>query len=535
MTQKSNAVPQSTVKPKVWQSKLAVTEPGSSESRSLESVEFRALQVQPAHIDGTSNSLPYDTRGIEPASSYKVCSEGALTYFDYYFDDKSVADSAVTVFKVAPIYRSVIGVGVLATTVVSGLAIAEALQKPTEPNAGDRPLDANQKPSAPTTAANPNPAQPERLPVSPAKPQRSATQSAPQPSSSKPILRSPNQTVLAEQVASLPSPAEIARINAALMASNPSPTSPARAANYDVVPLNAPPTIRSLSPVRTANLPSMSAPETLAAGSTPSAGLQQILAKAAPNTPPNSTESANADSTPTATPATDATTNLVNPQPVDGSGASENRSLNDPMAASIAPTTPSLPTSGQPAIATPESRPFPPDGLPLARAGVPGIGTVPSTGGTSNSASAANAVALPESFTPTPSVAPMANGVKSLESPTEQITPQPTGTTLAAGLPQGIRDYLVLGQKPTDVRRVSLMSLSQQAATEAVQAKQIEQFTVRHVSPQEYQKEWLASNPSSPDPEIASAYPAYGFIDYQRQVIVVLQDQPQAIALPQAN
>jgi hypothetical protein len=105
----------------------------------------------------------------------------------------------------------------------------------------------------------------------------------------------------------------------------------------------------------------------------------------------------------------------------------------------------------------------------------------------------------------------------------------PDLATPASALPQGIREYIVLGQKPAEVRRVSLMPLTEKAAAEVVNTKQVGTFAVRQVSPQDYQKEWLSSNPnSSDDPNMALAFPAYGFIDYQRQVIVVLQDKVSA-------
>lgn len=72
------------------------------------------------------------------------------------------------------------------------------------------------------------------------------------------------------------------------------------------------------------------------------------------------------------------------------------------------------------------------------------------------------------------------------------------------------------------------MPLTQKAADEAVGSKQIGPFAVRQVATQEYQKEWVASNKNSEDPTIAYAFPAYGFIDYQRQVIVVLQSESEA-------
>jgi len=75
------------------------------------------------------------------------------------------------------------------------------------------------------------------------------------------------------------------------------------------------------------------------------------------------------------------------------------------------------------------------------------------------------------------------------------------------------------------------MPLSSKAAEEAATKPQIGIFTVRQVNQQDYQKEWLTSNRNPSDPAIASAFPAYGFIDYQRQVIVVLKEQPNSIPL----
>jgi hypothetical protein len=71
------------------------------------------------------------------------------------------------------------------------------------------------------------------------------------------------------------------------------------------------------------------------------------------------------------------------------------------------------------------------------------------------------------------------------------------------------------------------MPLTAQAAAEASNRKQLGTFTVRQVASQDYQKEWVASNKNTEDPAIALGFPAYGFIDYQRQVIIVLTEQPE--------
>lgn len=89
--------------------------------------------------------------------------------------------------------------------------------------------------------------------------------------------------------------------------------------------------------------------------------------------------------------------------------------------------------------------------------------------------------------------------------------------------PQSIKDYVTLTQKSLSPQMVALMPLTRQAAEEAAASTQIGKYTVRQVDIAEYQKEWVTSNNAS-NPEIAIGFPAYGFIDYQRQVIVLLRE-----------
>ncbi len=96
---------------------------------------------------------------------------------------------------------------------------------------------------------------------------------------------------------------------------------------------------------------------------------------------------------------------------------------------------------------------------------------------------------------------------------------------LASNSAEGIQDYLNRPPKPS-ADAPSLMPLSSKAAGEAAAKPQIGAFLVRQVNQQDYQKEWQTSNRNPSDPTIAYAFPAYGFIDYQRQVIVVLKEQP---------
>jgi hypothetical protein len=146
----------------------------------------------------------------------------------------------------------------------------------------------------------------------------------------------------------------------------------------------------------------------------------------------------------------------------------------------------------------------------------------PVAAGTAESGSTAVA---PESMP-----APLIGTLQPVTTPQNQssaartVAPEAAPTS-RSGLPQGIEEYLTLGQNPTPTRPLTLLPLTAQAATEAAAAKQLGAFTVRQVDSQAYQQEWLTSNAESDDPAIASAFPAYGFIDYQRQVIVVLQNQ----------
>lgn len=94
--------------------------------------------------------------------------------------------------------------------------------------------------------------------------------------------------------------------------------------------------------------------------------------------------------------------------------------------------------------------------------------------------------------------------------------------------PQSIRDYIVFNQQPPSTQTVALMSLNRQAAEEAAGSDQVGKYTVRQVDVAEYQKEWLTSNSATTQPELALGFPAYGFIDYQRQVIVLLRETTAA-------
>ncbi|MCY7392310.1 MAG: hypothetical protein LH647_12750, partial [Leptolyngbyaceae cyanobacterium CAN_BIN12] len=103
------------------------------------------------------------------------------------------------------------------------------------------------------------------------------------------------------------------------------------------------------------------------------------------------------------------------------------------------------------------------------------------------------------------------------------IATSPTGFSTQLS-PSRLQDFVTLAQRAPVTKPMTLMPLTQQAATEAGQYQQLEQFIIRQVAAQDYQKEWSASSKSSD----SSGYPAYGFIDYQRQVIVVLSERTQA-------
>lgn len=193
-----------------------------------------------------------------------------------------------------------------------------------------------------------------------------------------------------------------------------------------------------------------------------------------------------------------------------------------------------LPVGNQSAPEQPVSDPAAPTEAPTSTA-------LPPFAPSSNASEPEQTNSIPNSpaveFTPSTTSQPQASTVNEQNAaPSTAIAPaQPSAPSVTSpqaasssqsNKSEGIKDYLTVPQAAS-TKAVTLMPLSQQAAAEVPKDGQIGQYKVRQVNAQDYQKEWMTSNKAVEDPAIALAYPAYGFIDYQRQLIVVLQDKPQ--------
>ncbi|PSB28574.1 hypothetical protein [Stenomitos frigidus] len=109
-----------------------------------------------------------------------------------------------------------------------------------------------------------------------------------------------------------------------------------------------------------------------------------------------------------------------------------------------------------------------------------------------------------------------------------------------SALPPSIQDLLQRSHPlPTD-NVVTLIPLTQKAAEEVLAMNKsglvtdnAGKFTILHLNPQDYQQAWLATNTVAQQPALMAAFPTYGFVDYQKRIIAVLdQKQPLQASLP---
>jgi hypothetical protein len=92
-----------------------------------------------------------------------------------------------------------------------------------------------------------------------------------------------------------------------------------------------------------------------------------------------------------------------------------------------------------------------------------------------------------------------------------------SNATKAAPTLNSLRDFLNYKRLPSGYM-ARVMPLSRQAATEVQQSDTVDQFRIVQLSPREYQTAWVIRNgPAARQ----TPTPTYGFIDYQRQMIVV--------------
>lgn len=461
---------------------------------------------------------------VKPQKSYDKHTDGALTYFNYYFED--LTTPAARADYPAPPSRSkipvgAVGAGVVAVTLASGAMIADALHQPEAPRS-DQPQDSEVKQKA--EAQNPRPttiapekletgrslsASPSESPVTktPTNRQPAPTLKRTQSAADSLITRGPlisNAQPL--KLAPLSSPAPRSAPSNSTVSSQPDPSGTGSNSRIDA--------IRSAIARQLANSPAVAPPETL-----PPAGTAPGMAGA--TTLPANTNSG-------AMPAGNGVSQPVNPT-----------SSQFPSQSTNSQTTPFPPDSGLSTSALP-SNPNPGQLSGSSQAGTAApINSVSSSGVTTSGANSTVNAAVSPSREMMPGSGGMAPGDRLLETGSatlNRLTAAPTtgssvsnaataSVSLANNAAEGIQDYLNRPPKAA-AEAPALMPLSSKAAGEAAAKPQVGPFTVRQVSQQDYQKEWQTSNRNPSDPAIAYAFPAYGFIDYQRQIIVVLKEQP---------
>lgn len=415
--------------------------------------------------DPRSGSLVYDEH-----------TTGALTYYNYYFEASQPAPAPVQPLETrSKRTMGLAGAGVVAATVVSGLIVHDAWQKSQVPEAASKnssnQADTDQKaaknPARPTLAA-PERQQMERSPITPTSPAPALPKLRPRNTSSLGQLDSlPPPLPLAPAIAS---PETLALQPASKSGAVNPPSSPAQSALKTLNPNNSSRINLDEVARQQTGRAAISPPEQLPMGGRSTRGIALTPETALSPTEPR-TNAAPLASPPLTVPAAAIQSEGLQPAAIADSPPA--LSQNQPLSAQ---PTPASENSGLQQLF--------PNRAPNSELS----GSAPSPA-TSASFSGAN---------PTPT----------------EPTPR-------------LQDYLNPPNATPATPPLSLMPLSQQAATEAGQINQVGQFTVRQVNPQDYQKEWLASNKTAEDPAIALAFPAYGFIDYQRQVIIVLQDLPQ--------
>ncbi|MDX2229155.1 MAG: hypothetical protein NW220_05940 [Leptolyngbyaceae cyanobacterium bins.349] len=428
---------------------------------------------------------------------YDVRTEGPLTYFDYYFEEMKTATSESPshplvkyeeLTKAAsappappPAKSSRVSVGMmgagLAATAVSGLVIGDALKQSETPKP-TKPVNAVTQQNSTQTLRRSADVAPERQ-----APERSQLNNTPTPASDRsnpPAKPTPTLDQTEALLASLDRPISPATpgstVSSAPLTPNLSPVSPPRAKSAW--------STTQFSKVRVSTAPQRSV----------------LAAAARPERLPD----------------------LSSQTPLPPLAANSN-----PVSVAVSPAAESgaiAPPAELPQIDT--LQPSNPNGL--ERSGNPVTMTNQPSNLVANQSASAEMSGLQRLFPPH-STPVKTNRAIAFAPPVDE-PPAVDAAAVAPGNPSGLQDYINLPKTLPPTRTMTLMPLSQQAANEAGSTRQVGQFTVRQVNIQDYQKEWMASNPTR-DSADATAFPAYGFIDYQRQLIVVLQEQPTPATL----
>ncbi|XGV98116.1 MAG: hypothetical protein ACAF41_04090 [Leptolyngbya sp. BL-A-14] len=460
-----------------------------------------------------SNSKEVDDDMTEPTASldhthqvpYEVRTEGPLTYFHYYFEevDSTINSETIAVHQSAAKFlpnRYLVGAGVLTATALSGLALAD-MNKP----------QVAAKPSVPTPDVQQN------SPKATASTQRLkliGTEVQPlqanQPlwSQSNPnVSKTPNAKLMA---------------SAALQQRSPmGETAPPLTAGPSKGVSTLPPPRFSLLPVPKVaggmNAVSKTQPVPTVQ---PTAVASQTAPTAKPQLLPNSQPTPQPLPSPqplSSTPLSSTPLPAVNPS-IAGSqatGISQPETLAPQASGASAPFQAPAP---MPAQTTPPSF----SAQPITRESQPLETAVPEQAQKDWSGSSTSALSEKDA----------------LKAVTGALNAQSV-------LPQSIQDLLNRSRPSPTGKAVTLVPLTQKAAEEISGMSNVEmstdkarRFTVLHLSLQDYRQAWLARNKTAQPQVLMNAFPTYGFVDYQTQVIAVLnqkqlvQTNPQIGMLP---
>ena len=437
-------------------------------------------------------SVPALSSPEKPPTHYDVHTKGPLTYFQFYLDEVvQSANAAKPADKRQSISTTaLLGTGFVAATVVSGLLIGDALNKPTAP---------------PDTK------------IPPVKPKQRAAFSVPRPTSAAPEkLADPRFVPRSQRESQLQ----------AVPPSSPRQNPVDQATPQSFAPML--PSVTLAAAPETLTMSRSSSPKRTVTGAPAAAGMKPLVRpgyqdlpdlQRPPQPPLTALNAAPASAIRETIPTAIAAPERIN------SGQPAAISPPDPTQPPATPTnsTPFPPAqpSAEASPATPRAEneltaPTPAMSQPANPASDPAWVNPTSTTIESKLSNRAIKTALTENRRSIPVGSPVesfANVARTAASPTN-LSSQPA--------PSRLQDFVTLAQS-TPVATRTFMPLTQQAAAEAGQYKQLEKFAIRQVAAQDYQKEWSASSNSD-----SFGYPAYGFIDYQRQVIVVLTEQPQA-------
>ncbi len=118
--------------------------------------------------------------------------------------------------------------------------------------------------------------------------------------------------------------------------------------------------------------------------------------------------------------------------------------------------------------------------------------------------------------------APLATAARQIATTAATTAAAPQPTRLAA-VPQSIQDFVQL--RSTSV----WLPLTQRAATEAQATNQVNQFRVFRINVKDYESIWRKSSQG-----LKELPPAHGFVDYSQQVIIVPQEAAAATKQPSA-